>query len=180
MFSGGLTVGQCSGGDGLNIARMGGVLPKNWMAHKELFINLFPVDSCTIHLCSVLWCSWPLVYLINTFLPFPGFEPGEFGQRAGILSTRPLTLTASWIFGIFYLPVLTFMYNKGKHIIRDRFESCYHPKSTRDKDQPRPHSPEHFTNHVWCQSQSQAQARYLTIYKCLTLASIFHAFTWMH
>ena len=57
------------------------------------------------------------------FLPVPGFEPGYVCQRAGIVSTRPLSLTTGWSFGTFYFWVLTFRYNKGTPITRHRFKS---------------------------------------------------------
>ena len=139
-----------------------------------------------------LWIHGPLTFKASSgahdhnfiwLLPFchyPVLNRGTCVKGQGFYPLGHSHWQLPRVFGKFYLPVLTFTYHKGKHIMRDRFESCYHPKSTRDKEQPRPHSPEHFNNHVWCQSQSQAQARYLTIYKCRSLASIFHAFTWMH
>ena len=148
---------------------------------NEVFNNALPMDSWTIQFYSLLWCSEPLVYLIITFCQYPVLNRGTYVKGQGLYPLGHCDWRLDGAFRIFHFWVLTFRYHKGTPMIRDRFESCYlhHCQLRRNSHA---HTHKHSPNHVWWQSQSQAQAqaRYLTIYNCLTLATIFDDFTWMH
>ena len=100
------------------------------------------------HTCAFMYHSpWqPALVLMSTslfdyyFLSLPGFEPGYLFQRAWIVSTRPLRLTAGWSFWYIlllstYLQV-TQRYTDNKRQVRILLS----PPLATEKEQPRPHS----------------------------------------
>ena len=74
------------------------------------------------------------------FLPVPGFEPGYICQRPGNVSTRPLPLTAGWIF-LFILLLSTYFQVQERYPHNKRqVRILLSPPLTTEKEQPRPQS----------------------------------------
>ena len=69
------------------------------------------------------------------FLPVPGFEPGYLCQRAGIVSTRPLSLTTGWSFW-YILLLSTYLQVQQRYTHnKTQVQILLSPPLTTDKEQ---------------------------------------------